>query len=49
VTVPELCAAVKANGEAVMPDGKPVKVTLIGPEYPLRLTATATGTFCWPG
>jgi|HubBroStandDraft_5_1064220.scaffolds.fasta_scaffold728784_1 hypothetical protein len=46
--VPEL-PAVSVNGAAVMPDGKPERVTTIGPLYVLLLVVIAMGTLCWPG
>jgi hypothetical protein len=47
-SVPEL-PAVNVSRETVIPDGRPVSVTLIGPEYVLLLVVIVTGTFCWPG
>jgi hypothetical protein len=33
----------------VIPDGRPVRVTAIGPEYEPLFTETESGIFCWPG
>jgi hypothetical protein len=44
-----LLPAVKVKGDTVIPDGRLVKVILIGPAKELLPTVTVTGTFWSPG